>query len=61
MKLVYWFAASESIIVALFICWCELKILVKIFETVEEKRINLFGQEDSPGFPVVKNPKLLSM
>lgn len=35
-----------------FVCSGGLKILVKVFETVKEKRINLIRQEDSPGSPV---------
>lgn len=33
---------------------------MKIFETVKEKRINLFGQEDASGSPIGRSSKLLS-
>lgn len=42
--LLYCFAALESVMVAHFVCWYQLKILMDIFKSFKEKENKLFGK-----------------
>lgn len=43
--LLYCFAALESVMVAHFVCWYQLKILMDIFKSFKEKENKLFGKD----------------